>query len=205
MNKHDPLQPPSYQVPPGWERFQPPPAAEPVLQAVMVEDSPPQPVRVQPRASAWLRFWRQVGGGSLLLSIAVHVGLLLLAGLVIVGSQIAKPEVDFIPAGQRQAGIDVRCKVGIKHVNAMAKRPPHTHIVVDGGNGPSLPDAPVMDLPEAAQGPGAAGGKLSNATLGSIPSSGPGMDGPGPSANMPLMPKIFNGRCSIQNRLEKLR
>jgi|GEM_PF-5854644 len=65
----------------------------------MAEDSPPQPSRVQPRASAWLRFWRQMGGGSLMLSIAVHFVLLLLAGLIIVGSQIAKPDVDFIPAG----------------------------------------------------------------------------------------------------------
>jgi len=76
-----------------------------MLPAVMLEDSPLEPARVQPRASAWLRFWRQMGGSSLMLSIGVHVGLLLLAGLIIVGSQIVKPAVDFVPAGQTQAGV----------------------------------------------------------------------------------------------------
>jgi len=205
MNTNDPHQQPSYQVPPGWERFQPPPVVEPVLQAVMVEDSPPQPSRVQPRTSAWLRFWRQMGGGSLMLSIAVHVGLLLLAGLIIVGSQIAKPAVDFIPAGQTQASVNasqaLEQRVSIKHLAALGKRSPKSLIAVDGPSDTVLPDAEAMFLPEVGQGVSDVGDKLSNAPL----SSGPGMKGPGPSANMPLMPKMFNGRCSVQSRLEKLR
>ena len=209
MNTHDPHQPPEYQVPPGWERFQTPPAAEPILQAVMLEDPPPQPMRVQPRAPAWLRFWRQMGGGSLMFSIAVHLGLLLLAGLIIVGSQIAKPAVDFIPAGQTQAGInattEIRCKMGIKRVNAMARRQPQTRIAVEKEGDFILPDAPAMDLPEAGQGVGATGGKLSNAAMGSSLSSGPGMKGTGSSANLTNLPNMFGGRCSIQTRLEKLR
>ena len=205
MNKHDPHQPPAYQVPPGWERFQPPAIVEPVLQAVMAEDSPPRPVRVQPRVSAWLRFWRQMGGGSLMLSIAVHVGLLLLAGLIIVGSQIAKPAVDFIPAGGAQTNrgtiIDKKYRVRMNHLTAMAKRPTQTRIGVEGSSGPALPEAGEMVLPEAGQGMAATGGRLSTVSLG----SNLGMDGTGPTAVMPLMPSMFNGRCSMQNRLEKLR
>ena len=205
MNKHDPHQPPAYQVPPGWERFQPPAIVEPVLQAVMAEDSPPRPVRVQPRVSAWLRFWRQMGGGSLMLSIAVHVGLLLLAGLIIVGSQIAKPAVDFIPAGGAQTNrgtiIDKKYRVRMNHLTAMAKRPTQTRIGVEGSSGPALPEAGEMVLPEAGQGMAATGGRLSTASLG----SSLGLDGTGPTAVMPLMPSMFNGRCSMQNRLEKLR
>jgi hypothetical protein len=209
MNTNDPHQPPEYQVPPGWERFQSPPAAEPILQAVVLEDSPPQPLRVQPRASAWLRFWRQMGGNSLMLSIAVHVGLLLLAGLIIVSSQIAKPAVDIIPAGQTQASVNasqaLEHQVSIKHLNASVKRQPQTRIVVEGRGVVALPDAPAMDLPETGKGMAPVGGKLSNAALGNSPRSGPGFDGTGPPANLPLMPKMFNGRCSMQNRLEKLR
>lgn len=70
--------------------------AEPVMQAVIVEDASPL---TQTRNSAWLRFWRQIGGGSLMLSIAVHVGLLLVAGMIIVGTQMAKPVVDFYSGG----------------------------------------------------------------------------------------------------------
>ena len=191
MNKHDPHQPPAYQVPPGWERFQPPAIVEPVLQAVMAEDSPPRPVRVQPRVSAWLRFWRQMGGGSLMLSIAVHVGLLLLAGLIIVGSQIAKPAVDFIPAGGAQTNrgtiIDKKYRVRMNHLTAMAKRPTQTRIGVEGSSGPALPEAGEMVLPEAGQGMAATGGRLSTASLG----SSLGLDGTGPTAVMPLMPLNF--------------
>jgi hypothetical protein len=205
MNTNDPHQPTAYQVPPGWERFQLPPAAEPILQAVMLEDAPPQPARVQPRASAWLRFWRQVGGGSLMLSIAVHVGLLLLAGLVIVGSQIARPAVDIIPIGQTQASVNatqaLEQRVSIKHQAALAKRTPKSRLAVVGGGGPTLPDASVMDLPEAGQGMVVAGGKLSNVFLG----TSQGMDGTAPSAHLTNLPNMFGGRCSVQSRLEKLR
>lgn len=205
MNTNDPHQPSAYQVPPGWERFQPPPAVEPILQAVLVEDAAPLP---QVRTSVWLRFWRQIGGGSLMLSLAVHVGLLLLAGVIIVGSQIAKPAVDIIPAGQTQAGIDashqLEHQVSIKHQTAMAKSPPKSRIAVEGGVGPSLPDAEVIVLPETGQVVGAAGGKLSNAGLGNSLNSGHRVGGD-PSSIQALMPKMFGGRCSMQSRLEKLR
>ncbi len=171
----------------------------------MVEDSPPQPVRLQPRAPAWLRLWRQMGGSSLMLSIAVHVGLLLLAGLIIVGSQIAKPAVDFIPAGQTQAGVDasraLEHRVSMNHHAAMARRPPQTRIGVEGPSDIALPDAEAMTLPEAGQGMAAAGGRLSSESMG----SSLGMEGTASPRMMPEIPKMFGGRCSPQNRLEKLR
>jgi hypothetical protein len=210
MNTNDPHQPPAYQVPPGWERFQAPPAAEPVaepvLQAVMVEDSKPQPVRMPSRPSALRRFWRQMGGGSLMLSIAVHVGLLLLAGLVLVGTQITKPAVDFIPAGESQASKDASQKlehqVSIKYQASMVRKQPSTRLVVERENGLPLPDAGEVTLPEAGQGTVAAGGgKLGTESLG----SGLGLGGPGPSAMLTQLPSMFGGRCSVQNRLEKLR
>ncbi len=194
MNTHDLPQPPAYPVPTGWERFQPPLVEEPILQVVMVEESPPQPLRVQTRESTWLRFWRQMGGSSLMLSIAVHVGLLLLAGVIIVGKQIAKPAVDFIPAGQAQAGNEIRCKWGAKRLNAMAKRPPQTRIGVEGPRDVSLPEGEAMVLPEAGQ-----GGKMVNALIVS------GMGGKGPPAQTAKLPHLFGGRCSMQSRLEKLR
>ena len=146
-----------------------------------------------------------MGGGSLMLSIAAHVGMLLLAGLIIVGSQIVKPAVDFIPAGQTQASVNasqaLEQRVSIKHLAALAKRAPKSRIAADGVSNTVLPDAETMPLSEVGQGLSLVGGKLTIASPGSIP----GMRGIGPHANMPLMPKMFNGRCSMQNRLEKLR
>lgn len=212
MNTSDLRQPPSSSppVPPGWERFQPP-EVEPVVQTVMMAEAVPLPVvAVQPRASALRRFWRQIGGGSLMLSIGVHVALLLLAGIVLVGTQMTKPVVDFIPAGQTQAGVDasraLEHRISMNHLTAMVKRAPQTRIAVEGGDAPALPDADVMTLPEMGQGMGVVGGgRLSEASLGSGVSSGPGLNGTGPAQHLAHLPRLFGARCSSQSRLEKLR
>ncbi|MFZ2280519.1 MAG: prenyltransferase/squalene oxidase repeat-containing protein [Prosthecobacter sp.] len=200
MNTNDPHQPTAYQVPPGWERFQPPPAAEPIMQAVMVEDAAPLP---QVRTSVWLRCWRQLGGGSLLLSLAVHFGLLLLAGVIIVGSQIAKKEVDFIPAGQTQVSVeasqDLEHRVSMKQMSAMVRRVPQTRIGVEVGEGPVLMDGEAVPLTEAGQGGDV--GRLFNVLV----SNGLGAGGAGPMTMLARAPNMFAGRCSMQNRLEKLR
>jgi hypothetical protein len=170
------------------------------MQAVMVEDAAPVP---QVRTSVWLRCWRQIGGGSLLLSIAVHCGLLLLAGVIIVGTQIAKKEVDFIPAGQTQASVeasqDLEYRVSMKQMSAMARRVPQTRIGVEAPRDVSLPEGEVMVLPEVGQG-GVLGKTLIVSGV-----SGPGLGGTGPSAQISKLPHLFGGRCSMQSRLEKLR
>ncbi|MHB1078899.1 MAG: prenyltransferase/squalene oxidase repeat-containing protein [Prosthecobacter sp.] len=200
MNTNDPHQPTAYQVPPGWERFQPPPVAEPILQAVMVEDVAPLP---QVRTSVWLRCWRQIGGGSLLLSLAVHFGLLLLAGVIIVGTQIAKKEVDFIPAGQTQASVkasqDLEYQVSMRQMSAMVRKVPQTRIGVEGPKDVSLPAGEVMILPEVGNG-GVGGSRLIDIDI-----SGPGLDGTASPAQIAKLPHLFGGRCSMQSRLEKLR
>lgn len=200
MNTNDPKQPSAYQVPPGWERFQPQPVAEPILQAVMVEDVAPLP---QVRTSVWLRCWRQIGGGSLLLSLAVHFGLLLLAGVIIVGTQIAKKEVDFIPAGQTQASVkasqDLEYQVSMRQMSAMVRKVPQTRIGVEGPKDVSLPAGEVMILPEVGNG-GVGGSRLIDIDI-----SGPGLDGTASPAQIAKLPHLFGGRCSMQSRLEKLR
>lgn len=209
MNTPDPRQslPPNYHVPPGWERFQPPPMMmEPVAQAVIVEEAPPQPPQVQAKQSVLVRFWRQVGGGSLILSIGVHAVLLLLAGAVIIGTQVMRPPPDFIPAGHSQAGEEATRvlteRVQVKHQASLAKRQPPSRIVVDGGC-PMLPEARPALLPEINAGSGATGTKLSG------PSSGVGLKGlgmgSGPSTFHAKPPNLFGARCSDQSRLEKLR
>lgn len=169
----------------------------------MMEDTPPAPCCTQPHTPAWLRFWRQMGGGSLMLSIAVHVGLLLAAGVIIVGTQMAKPVTDFIPSGPTQASVeasqDLEHKVSMKNLNAMARKTPQSRIAVDGPTDVSLPEGEVMVLPEVGQG-GVGGSRLMDNGL-----SGLGLGGTAPPAQIAKLPNLFGGRCSMQSRLEKLR
>jgi hypothetical protein len=198
MNTNDSHQPPAYPVPPGWERFQPPPVVEPILQAVIVEDVAPPP---QMRTSVWLRCWRQIGGGSLLLSIMVHVGLLLAAGVIIVGTQMAKPVTDFIPSGPTQASVkagqDLEHKVSMKNLKAMARKTSQTRIAVDGPGVCTLPEGEMPLLSEVGQ--GRVCGNVLNL------SGAPGLNGTTPPAQIAKLPNLFGGRCSMQSRLEKLR
>ena len=51
------------------------------------------------RTNRFMRLWRSIGGGSLTLSILFHVGLLVLAGFVVLASQGLDQQVDFLPGG----------------------------------------------------------------------------------------------------------
>lgn len=182
-----------------------------MLPVLVVEGEAPQravPLPEQPKASALLRCWRQIGGGSLMLSIGVHAALLLLAGLILVGTQMAKPAVDFLPAGQTQAGVEASRAltelVNVKVRSAMVKKMPVTRIVAEGGEGPSLPEPGTSVLPEAGPGLAGEGVKLSVASVGPGLGGGPGMRG-GPANYVANLPNMFGARCSSQSRLEKLR
>ncbi len=140
-----------------------------------------------------------------MLSIAVHVGLLLLAGLFIVGSQIVKPEVDFIPEGVSQASKEaartLEYRVSTKNHATMMRKPPQSRVVVEPSEGPRLIDAYDMPLPDAGPGIVVAGAKVcTKAFVGGF-----GLDGLGPSAAAFRGPSMLIGRCSMQTRLEKLR
>ncbi|WP_395736713.1 prenyltransferase/squalene oxidase repeat-containing protein [Prosthecobacter sp.] len=139
-----------------------------------------------------------------MLSIAVHVGMLLLAGVILVGTQMTKKEIDFIPAGQTQAGVEasqaLEHRVSTKRQTSMAKKQPQTRLAAIGGGGvPIMTDAGDVPLPEAGNGLADGGGKLGTESLGG------GMRGTGLPAVVMNLPSTFLGRCSVQNRLEKLR
>jgi len=163
----------------------------------------------QEHFSAWRCLWRQVGGGSLMLSIVVHAVVLLLAGAVVISTQMAKPAVDFMPAGPTLAGENATRKlverVTVKRATAMAKRMPQTRLVVEGNDDFVLPEADAVSLPETGQGASVAGGKLSSESLsfGGVP--GMRSISSGPATHLAHLPNVFGARCSTHSRLEKLR
>lgn len=182
--------------------------AAPIPLATPVEETPPEPVHVpvQPRQSRVLRFWRQIGGGSLMFSIVVHAVILLLAGVIIISSQVLRPTPDFIPAGATEAGEkasrDLEHKVTMRRQASLAKKQPQTRIAVPGGEGPILPEAEPLVLEEAGQGMGAANAKL---PAGAMMSGANGLQGTGAANRVMNLPNMFGARCSGQSRLEKLR
>ncbi|HEY1049760.1 MAG TPA: prenyltransferase/squalene oxidase repeat-containing protein [Prosthecobacter sp.] len=165
-----------------------------------------------PQSSRITRLWRHVGGGPLMLSIAVHVGLLALAGLVIVGTQAMQTPHDFVPAGRTVAGEDstralVR-RVTLGRQAALARPILKSYLTVEGGQGISFPEAEPLELPESSSYRMGASGRL----LGGDAASGGGVNGAlgwgggtGPSASLASLPNTFGARCSYQSRLEKLR
>ncbi len=139
-----------------------------------------------------------------MLSIVVHAVILLLAGAIIISSQVLRPPPDFIPAGTTEAGEqasrDLKHQVTMRTQASLAKRQPQTRIAVPDGEGPALPEAEPLVLAESGQ--GTAHAKLS---------AGEGMNGlngwrgAGPANQVLNLPNMFGARCSTQSRIEKLR
>ncbi len=130
----------------------------------------PAPAPVQP-ANGFVRRWRSIGGGSLTLSILIHVGLLVLAGFVVFASQVFDKQVDFLPGGGSQQGAeasaDLAHKVQMKRQQKLQKTPPRQRLVSTSINASlTLPEAPpdMLEVPDISSMAG--GGKLGSGGFG---------------------------------------
>ncbi|MBL9132722.1 MAG: terpene cyclase/mutase family protein [Verrucomicrobiaceae bacterium] len=144
--------------------------------------------------------WRQIGGGSLLFSIGMHVALIAAAGIVIMSAQMTDKTPDFVPGGRskdgEEASKDLCQRVKIKTLTSLARRTPKTRIQIDRDNGTSLPPADSAPLPDASEGFGMSSGRMT---------AGAGSLSTGPSSFLARAPNFLASRCSTQSRLEKLR
>ncbi|HEY1081337.1 MAG TPA: hypothetical protein VGE29_03695 [Prosthecobacter sp.] len=129
------------------------------------------------RIPSWLLAWRKIGGGSLTLSLLIHGGLLLAAGLIVVVSQGLEKQVDFLPGGGTrqgaQASQDVKHQVQQKKRNSMNRARPMQKLVTTSLDANiSLPEAPLesIDLPDASSLIGA--GKIGSSGFGSAGAGG---------------------------------
>ena len=168
-----------------------------------IEEAKPQ--------NAFVRAWKKIGGGSLTLSIAIHAGLLLVAGLIVF-TTVTQKQVDFLPGGGtqqgQQASQDLQHKVQQKKRSTLNKSVPKQRIVSTSQNAAiSLPEAPpdMLDVPDVSSmmGGGAmGGGGFGTGGAGGGFGSGMGMGG---AAGFVSLPPSMRSRCSSQERLEKLR
>jgi len=159
----------------------------------------------------FVRFWRKVGGGSLTLSIAIHVGILVIGAGIVISSQMIQKQVDFLPGGGSQQGAaasaEMKHKVNQNKRKTLSKTMPMKKIVSTSTNSAvSLPDAPpdLLDVPDVSSMLG--GGSLGSGGFGKAGSGGgfgTGM-GMGAMQGFVSLPPSMRSRCSPQERLKKL-
>lgn len=221
-----PVQPGMMPPPTGF----PPPSTEsgPVQVAAIAEDEeavaveaapgevfhPPALNHFEPTVSQnpIVKFWRKVGGGSLTLSLAIHAGILILGGAIVVSTQMIQKQVDFLPGGGTQQGAqasaEMQHKVQQKKRTSLNKTMPMKKIVSTSQTSAiSLPDAPpdLLDVPDVSSVLG--GGSLGSGGFGKAGAGGgfgTGM-GMGGMAGFVSLPPSMKQRCSTTERLEKLR
>ena len=108
-----------------------------------------------PAKGSWLtRYWKKVGGGSLLLSLLIHAVFVIVA-FFIVQTISTEDRVDFLPGGGGKAGNEasqqISEQVTVKKHNLLREHTPVQRLAsLNGSNSLLIPDAPSEDaaLPE---------------------------------------------------------
>ncbi len=147
---------------------------------------------------AFKRYWKKVGGGSFLISLAVHAGLL--AGAYFLVSELAQlePRVDFLPGGGGKDGQDasqqLAAQVKNKRRNLMNKTPPMRKVVSKHATSAiALPELPMdsIDMPEMSS---LMGGTMGSGGFGSSGSGGGFGSGTGIGGAKGFVARTFFGK-----------
>ena len=162
--------------------------------AIAVEEPAALPVVVSRRPNGFVKLWRQIGAGSLTLSILLHAGILLFMASYFIVRQLTPKQVDFLPGGGTQQGAkasaDLAEKVQVKQRQKISKVLPMQRVVVNTQTDVTLPDMPMdaIALPDVGS---MMGGKMGSGGFGSAGSgggfgSGTGMGGMGGMTFKPI-------------------
>ncbi len=122
------------------------------------------------KVGRFVAYWRKVGGGSLVISLLIHAGIII-AAYFIVKSVIIEPKVDFLPGGGSKWGNDasqeLKQKVNSKKNNLHKKVPLQRLVSTSMNAAIALPDMPLedLDLPDMSSLSG--GGAMSGGGFGS--------------------------------------
>ncbi len=184
-------------------------AANPVEMGVL-EGAPPVVIGKPPKTNAFLAYWRKAGGGSLAVSLMVHVGLIALF-VTIVTVTVHEPKVDFLPGGgskqSAEASSELAHQVQQKKRTAMNKSTPMRKVVSQSANAAiTLPDVPIdaVDVPDMAIPMGGMSGSGGMGSVGAGGGFGAGK-GIGGQKGFTSLPPSMKSRCSPVERLRKLK
>ncbi len=174
----------------------------------VLEKADPVLAAAPPASSAFLDYWRKVGGGSLTISLLVHA-VLISVFVAIVTVTVHEPKVDFLPGGGSAQGADasrdLAHQVQQKKRTMMNKSTPMRKVVIQGDAAITLPDVPIdaLDAPDMAI-PLAMSGGFGSVGAGGGHGAGLGMGGRGGAAFTSLPPSM-KSRCSPPERMQKLK
>jgi hypothetical protein len=161
----------------------------------------------------FVQLWRKAGASSLLLSILIHAGLGVVALFIVFQSGLIDQQVDFLPDGGSvqgaQASADLQHKLRQKTRTAMNKTMPMKKLVSTSMNSSiTLPEAPPesLEMPDVGvvMGGGTMGVNAGFGAGGAGDGFGTGI-GIGSKKGFAPLPPSMSSRCSMQERLEKLR
>ena len=198
-----------------------PPVAIPVETAAYDEASHEQPhhdhvvfhntvITEGPKQNPLVKYWKKVGGGSFLISLLIHAGLLV-AAFFIVKEYSMEAKVDFLPGGGSKSGEkasqQLAQKVQNKKRSSLNKTTPMKKVVsMNSTSAISLPEVPMdaVDMPEMSSlmGGSMGSGGFGNAGAGGGFGKGIGMGG---QSGFVSLPPSMKSRCSSAERLQKLK
>lgn len=129
------------------------------------------------RPNRFILAWRKIGAGSLALSLAIHGGLIVLAGIIVFTQVVNERQVDFLPGGGTQQGADasreVAHQIQQKKRTKVSKLLPMKKVVSTSlTSAITLPDAPpdLLDVPDVSAMLG--GGKMGSGGFGTSGAGG---------------------------------
>jgi hypothetical protein len=180
-----------------------------------VEEAQPvfehEPLPPPRRTNLLVEYWRKVGAGSFLLSILIHVGLFMLAALIVIPQFMAKQPVDFLPGGGTKSGQDASKQlaqnVKNKKRSTLNKQTPMKKVVSTSTTSAiALQEVPMdtIDMPEMSSLLGGAMGSGGFGNAGAGGGFGKGI-GIGGQAGFVSLPPSMKARCSSAERIQKLR
>ncbi|MBP7948853.1 MAG: terpene cyclase/mutase family protein [Verrucomicrobiales bacterium] len=161
-------------------------------------------------------YWKRIGGGSLMLSLLIHIVFILIAIFLItfvIKTKKDDENVDFLPGGGG-GGKSTEAKVASKR-RAVSMSQPKSRIAANvTSSSVTLPDVQTMSadttmtgltMPTAG-GVGGGEGGLRGKGKGGLLGDGYGKGvGPGHGVGFVGLPSIMRSRCSPQERMEKMR
>ena len=163
-----------------------------------------------PKQNPLVKYWKKVGGGSFLISLLIHAGLLV-AAFFIVKEYSTEPKVDFLPGGGSKSGEkasqQLAQKVQNKKRSSLNKTTPMKKVVsMNSTSAISLPEVPMdaVDMPEMSSLMGGSMGSGGFGSGGAGGGFGKGI-GIGGQSGFVSLPPSMKSRCSSAERLQKLK
>ena len=164
-----------------------------------------------PKRNMLVEYWRKVGGGSLMVSLLVHAGLIALFIMIAIVIPSTEKPADFLPGGGSKAGQEasqeLAHQVQQKKRTVMNKTTPMKKVVSNSANAAILlPEVPIdaVDVPEMAIPTGGSMGSGGFGSAGAGGGFGNGV-GRGGMSGFTSLPPTMKSRCNAVERLQKLK